>query len=178
MLKARFILPAIISLLLVGGAAMAQTVDVEAGGPASVSNQLIIHLPVVVALHIIGTSGNNDITFSPSQTDIYNAASTPTTIGPDANGFQRILAFTNADNGGNFGVSATAVNTGTTGTDGTNVLAAVAINGSSLNGYSASVARGAVTSVFSSSDVTLALDGTLGPGDYTYDVTYTLTASN
>lgn len=176
MLKARFIFPAIIGLVLVGGAAMAQSSDVAKGGPAQAGNQLIINLPTVVALHIIGTGGNDDITFTPSETAIYNAVSTPTTIGPTSTGFQEIRAFTNSDGGAGFAIS-TSVNTaGTTGSDPTGVLAAVTIGGSAFAGYTAHIARGADTAVFTSSDLKLALDGTLKPGDYTYDVTYTLTA--
>lgn len=176
MLKARFILPAIISLLLVGGAAMAQTSDVAKGGPAQVGNQLIVNLPTVVALHIIGSTDGNDITFAPSETQIYNAVATPTSIGPSGNGFQEIDGYTNSGGGADFAVSASVNTSSTTGSDATGVLAAVTINGSPFSSYTDHIGRGTDATIFSSGDVALALDGTLQPGDYVYDVTYTLTA--
>lgn len=177
MLKARFIIPAIIGLVLVSSAAMAQSSDVANGGPASVGNQLIINLPTVVALHIIGSTSGDDITFAPSETQIYNAVAAPTAIAPSGNGFQEIDGYTNAAGGADFAVSASVNSGSTTGSDPTSVLAAVTISGSAFNGYTDHIGRGTDTAIFSSSDVALALDGTLTPGDYVYDVTYTLTAN-
>ena len=184
MLKARFILPAIISLLLVGGAAMAQSSDVAnggsngglTGGSAQVGNQLLINLPTVVALHIIGSTNGDDITFSPTETQIYNAVAAPTSIGPAANGFQEIDGYTNSSGGADFVVNASVNSSSTTGSDAASVLAAVTIKTKAFNGYTDHIARGKDTAIFKSANVALALDGTLQPGDYVYDVTYTLTA--
>jgi len=183
MLKARFILPAIISLLLVGGAAMAQTVDGGFTAPstsnvyaASVNHQLVVHLPYVVALNIVGDGSSTDLTFNPSASDFYNNAQGSLTIKPVASGFSKLQAFTNDPANAALTVGATAA-TGNPSSSAT-VLTDVEVGTTSLTSFTDTVhpADGLKT-VFSRSDVTLNLNGDEVPGDYTYTVTYTLTAN-
>ena len=169
MLKARFI-PVILGLVLFGGAALAQTeVDTTA---ASVDHQIKVHLPTVVALSITKDGSTSDLSFTVTASQYYSNIGAP--IAPDATGFNHLTAFTNDASGAELSVG--VVDSAGTAASAA-VLDAVTLDGGNISAYTDSVAAGPPQTILSRNDYALTLTGSETPGDWTYTVTYTLTAN-
>jgi len=176
MLKARFILPAIIGLLILGSAAMAAGAVVDASS-AQTSNNVVVHLPTVVALKIDGTGSGasaDDVTFTVNAATYYNNAVGGATLNPDTSGFVDLKGFTNdtADASLVVGVTDAAGTAASTA-----VLSALKLNGAAISSFTATVTPGAPQTLINRNDFTLNLTGAEPQGDYTYAITYTLTAN-
>lgn len=171
----------IAALFAVAGAAFAASQDIVSvtakgttGTKATVDHQLVVKLPTVLAMIVQGTGGSTDVTFTIGATQYYNNIGT--SIAPDATGFTGLKAFTNNPTGASIAVSAAA--TGTAPSGSANVLSAVQLNGSSINGTPAiSVSAGPPSVVVTRGNFGLVLTGNEAPGTYNYTVTYTMTAN-
>jgi len=141
---------------------------------ATASHLIKVNLPAVVALNVVGDTSGTDLSFNPTASEVYNSANSSTGIPAATGGFQDLYAFTNDASEATLSVDVTDSASTTASAA---VLGALQLKGGAISAYTAQVAPGMPQSVINRSDFSLHLTGTEPQGNYTYTITYTLTAN-
>lgn len=171
--------------LLVGtfallGTAAAQTIvnNPSNTGSTSAGHNAVVTIPDIVAIRLVG-AGTGQVTFGVTQTEIIDAATTPTELAPTTSDLDRVEVFTNNATGARLTVGVT-YDDGVTGLAVADLLIdSKAANGQSVNFASKTTGGYATAYDFAggSNAWGLEIDGDEEQGTGTYTITYTVNAN-